>query len=194
MGRLLEFITDFGDSAVTLPLAVAIFAYLIWGRWYRAALRWGLAVGGCGLAMALLKLGLLACGAPPLLATLRSPSGHAAMAAVVYGGLAGLVASRCRREWLALPYAAAQLLIMAIALSRIALLAHSPLEVMVGLGVGTVFATLFTLGLGEAPPTLPPFRWLLGVAAAVLLISHGLRLQIEEPLRALAPGFWMACP
>jgi len=191
---MLEFITDFGDSAVTLPLALAVLACLVWSRWYGAALRWGLAVAGCGLAMALLKLGLFACGSPPPLAALRSPSGHAAMAAVVYGALAGLVAVRCRRDRQALPYAAAHLLIMAIALSRIALLAHSPLEVIVGLAVGTAFATLFTLGLGEAPPTLPPLRWLLGLAAAVLLAAHGLHLRIEEPLRSLAPGFWLPCP
>ena len=67
MGQTLKFITDFGDSAVTLPLATVVLAYLVWARWYRAAVGWGLAVAGCGLAMAMLKFGLLACGAPPLM-------------------------------------------------------------------------------------------------------------------------------
>ncbi len=195
MGALVEFITDFGDSAVTLSLATVVLGYLLAVRWFRGALGWGLAIAVCGLAMVLLKIGFLACSALPLQTALRSPSGHAAMSAVVYGGLAGLVASQCRREWLALPYAVAHLLVMAVALSRIALLAHSPQEVMVGLGVGAVCATLFNLGLGAPPTSLPPLRWLLGAAVATLLLTHGLRLQIEGSLQALVPDLRaMLCP
>ena len=186
MGRLMEVVTDFGDSAVTLPLAAAVLAGLLGVRWFRAALVWALAVAGCGIAMLALKIGFIACGALVLQGALRSPSGHAAMSAMVYGGLAALVACRCRREWQALPYGAAQLLIMAIALSRVAVQAHSPFEVMVGLGVGTGFATMFALGLGSPPPMLPPAPWLIGLAAAVTLIAHGWRFQIESSLQALA--------
>ena len=184
----MEFITDFGDSAVILPLSAAVMLCLVWGRWFSAALRWGLAVGGCGIVMVALKIGFLACAAQSFQGLLHSPSGHAAMSATVYGALAGLVAARCRREWVVLPYAVAHLLIMAIALSRIAVLAHSPLEVMVGLGVGTLFATAFTIGLGP-PPSSAPSRFEMGVGVAtVLTVTHGARLQIEAILMSLAFG------
>ena len=190
-----EFITDFGDSAVTLPLALMVLLYLLWARWFRAALCWGLAVGACGVVMAVLKIGFLACAAPPLQLILRSPSGHAALAATVYGGLAGLVAAQCRREWMVLPHAVAQLAIMAIALSRVAVLAHSPEEVMVGLGLGTTLATLCTLALGPAPAGMPPLSRLFGLAAVIVTVTHGLRFQIEGTLQTIAPALRdVLCP
>ena len=185
---LLEFVTDFGDSAVTLSLALAVLLYLLWTRWFRAALCWGLAVGACCVAMAGLKISLLACAGPPLQLILRSPSGHAALAATVYAGLAGLVAAQCRREWRVLPHAVAQLAIVSIALSRVALLAHSAEEVMVGYGLGVTLATLATLALGAVPAGMPPLSRLIGLTAVVLTVSHGTHFQVESTLQTLAPA------
>ena len=195
MQPVLGFITDFGDSAVTLSLALVVVLYLLWARWFRAALCLGLAVVACGVAMAVLKISLLACAGPPLQLVLRSPSGHAALAATVYGGLAGLVAAQCRRERVVLPFAVAQLVIMAVALSRVAVLAHSPEEVMVGLGLGTTLATLCTLSLGPAPTGMPPLSRLLGLMVVILTVTHGTRLQIEATLQTFAPALRnVLCP
>lgn len=191
---MVEFLTDFGDSSVVLPLAVVVLIYLLAIGWHRVALKWGGAVVGCGALVVGLKLGFLACGSP-LLASLRSPSGHAAMSALVYGMLAGLVASRCRRDWVALPYAVSHLLIMAITLSRIEIKAHSPLEVMVGLGVGATFATLFNLGLPSEPPKGLTVRWLLVLVLVVLMATHGFRLPVGEPIQSLALDMQrLVCP
>ncbi len=178
----MSFITDFGDSAVVLPLAMAVLVSLLWSRWFKAALAWGLVVVGCASLMLVLKLVFLACPVSVLQGVLLSPSGHAAMSATVYGGMAGLLASQCRREWMVVTYAVTHMLVMAIALSLIAVRAHSPLEVMVGLGLGTVFATLFTLSLG---PRLAGGAYLPGLgigAALVLTATHGAHFQIESVL------------
>ncbi|MBV8776996.1 MAG: hypothetical protein JO258_07350, partial [Alphaproteobacteria bacterium] len=94
MHALWVFVTDCGDSAVTLPLALLTLIYLaaIAGR--RAALCWLLAVGAAAIAIGLLKLAFGACG--PMAGVIVSPSGHTAMSTAIYGSFAVLAS---RRLW-----------------------------------------------------------------------------------------------
>ena len=80
----MNFLTNFADEAVVLPLAVGVTIALYALGWRRGALAWAVAVGGTLALMLALKLVEFACG-PSLL---RAPSGHTAAAAVVCGGLA----------------------------------------------------------------------------------------------------------
>ncbi|MCW3475589.1 hypothetical protein OL599_13475, partial [Rhodovastum sp. RN2-1] len=90
------FVTDFADQAVVLPLAVAIALSLWLAGWGRGALAWCAAIAATFAAVGALKLAVFAFGAPPVLPDLRSPSGHTAAAALVYGGLAALLAAQAR--------------------------------------------------------------------------------------------------
>jgi membrane-associated phospholipid phosphatase len=190
------FVTDFGDSAVTLPLGALTLIFLLASGWRRAAFAFLLAIGCAGLAIGLLKLLLVSCGKPLVGAALTDPSGHVAMSASTYGSLALAVGRSLPvrlRPWLG---AAAALLVAGIALSRILLLAHSPAEVAVGLAVGLLSILVFraALGPGEAPPLR--LAWFALGAIAVAAAMHGTRWPIEQWIKAVAHfirGRWPGC-
>ena len=186
MIQVWSFITDFGDSVVTLALSVVVLGYLLTLRRHRAACSWALAVGGCGLATIFLKIALRACSPPDLAAGVASPSGHAAASATVYWSLATVVAQEMRRDGRLLAWILAALATTAIAVSRIALGAHTPAEVLVGLVVGSFFAWLFTRCLRSEAGPHPHAYWALGLAAITVAVLHGGRWPIEESLRRVA--------
>ena len=173
-----NFLTDFADEAVVLPLAVAVGVALLVLGWRRGAVAWTLAVGGTLGLMLVLKLAGWACG-PPLW---RTPSGHAAAAAVVCGGLALLVV---RRDC---PYRALIIAVLAAAVvgtSRLLLGAHSLPEVLVGGAVGIAGASLLARLAGPPPQGLRA-RWVAAVVVAVLVLFHGTRLPAEAHIGGLA--------
>ncbi len=178
-------VTDFGDSAVTVPLALFCTAYLLLARRHRAALALALTSGGAALVILLLKLALQSClpergGAP-----LTSPSGHAALSAAVYGGLALLLSQgSARRPLLALT----ALLVAGIAVSRLALEAHTPPEILLGLAVGGGFSLLMARLIRGEPAFRPQRRPLLALTALTLLAPYGLRSPAEQAIRQIARG------
>ena len=187
---LAQWLTDLADGAVLLPLAALVTAALALQGRRRLAAVWALSVGGTLGLMLLLKLAIAGCGAwlGPL--GLRSPSGHTASAAVVYGGLIAMLAGL--RGWdAALPGLAVA---AAIAATRIVLQVHSLADVMLGAGVGVggsvVLAQLAArCEVRGVPGTARRRRLgtagllLGGVVLAVAL--HGDHLHVEDRIRAL---------
>jgi membrane-associated phospholipid phosphatase len=177
-------LTDFGDSAVVLPLACVILIWMFLVEGWRPAALWAGAVVLCAAVTALLKLYFSACTAAG--AALHSPSGHSSMSALVYGGLAVIIALELggwRRN------AAVILgvgLAIAIGVSRIVLGVHTELEVLVGLAAGLAVLTAFV----PVYLRVKPFHvrhWHLDVAAAVtVFVLHGQVLTIEPLLQRLA--------
>jgi membrane-associated phospholipid phosphatase len=172
------FITDFADEAVVLPLATAVGLALLLIGWRRGALAWSVVVGGTLATTLAIKILSLACGPHQL----RSPSGHTAAAAVVYGGLAFIAAQGDRPLIAQIAAVAAALLIGA---SRLALGMHTALEVVLGATVG--YVGVLALGrLAEGPPSDLNLRWALPPALLVLLIFHGMHWNVEYEIRQLA--------
>jgi len=173
-----NFLTDFADEAVVLPLALAVGVALLVLGWRRGAVAWLLAVGGTLALVLLLKVAGWACG-PPLW---RTPSGHAAAAAVVCGGLALLVVRRdCPHRALLIAVFAAAV----VGTSRLLLGAHSFPEVLVGGAVGIAGASLLARLAGPPPQGLRA-RWVAAVVVAVLVLFHGTRLPAEAHIGGLA--------
>lgn len=173
-----NFLTDFADEAVVLPLALAVGLALLVLGWRRGAAAWMLAVGGTLGLVLVLKLAGWACG-PPLL---RTPSGHAAAAAVVCGGLALVVVRRDR------PHRALFIAALAAAVvgaSRLLLGAHSLPEVLLGGAVGVAGASLLARLAGPPPHGLRA-RWVAAVVVAVLVLFHGTRLPAEAQIGGIA--------
>lgn len=113
------------------------------------------------------------------------PSGHAQLAATLWGG----VAAQVRRPWL---WVAAVTLAVLIAVSRLALHVHYPLDVVAGLLLGTAFA----LWAGRAAfPTLGVAHWLPAALALVVaaFVPAGAPREFGTGLGLLA-GFWLARP
>ena len=174
------FITDFGDLAVTLPIAAMILVWLLRSAESRLlAGAWALAVVMCGGAIGLLKVYFSACST----SIVENPSGHVGMSTLVYGGLALMVAVRWRRT--AVPVTAAGLgIIAAIAVSRVMLGAHDTAEVLVGLAVGAAALAIFAKALIQDLPVVPA-KPILASVVLIIVLLHGQQVQAEQLIRTI---------
>jgi membrane-associated phospholipid phosphatase len=180
----MKFLTDFGDSAVLLPLSLAILIWLSFARSIRTGVWWGAALIICGAGIGLLKMLFFAC--PPD-GDLESPSGHTALSALVYGGLAAILASDMRSKWLRRAIGAiAFLFILAIACSRLALQMHTLPEVVTGLAIGAAVLALFVFHYRRTPHKHGRVLPLLLAASITVAILHGHRLTPESRLHSFS--------
>jgi membrane-associated phospholipid phosphatase len=188
------FVTDCGDSAVMVPLALltAIFLFVAGSR--RLAIFWCVAVGGSAVAIALLKLAFGGCGYPLTRFAIASPSGHSALSTAVYGALTLLVAANLNRRWRVFVYAGAAILIVGIALSRVVLHDHNLAEIVIGLTVGAGGVAVFRAGIRQGQAPTLRLGWLLLGAVAVVVVMHGTRWMIEPAVHRLAGSFRFALP
>lgn len=188
------FVTDWGDSAVTVPLALLTLVFLVAARHRRSALFWVSAIVGCAVAIGTLKLIFGACGQRIPLGHIVSPSGHTAMSTAIYGSFALLVAARLPSSRRLAIYAIAAAAIVGIALSRLVLHEHNLPEIALGWLVGGGALVFFGAGLRrEAAPPLP-LQWLLACGAVLIAVLHGTRWMIEPTLHRLAWDFRLVLP
>lgn len=191
------FVTDFADAAVILPVALTVAVLLALLDWRRGALGWSAGVMAALAAVLLGKLALFACSGGSH-ALLRSPSGHTASAAVVYGGALALPASRivahAERAWvwssLILATLFGGLAAVVIGASRLLLGVHSVDDVLTGGGCGVIGLWLMLWLTGPMPPRLvrrQPLTATLGMMliGAIVLLLHGERLPIEPMLHVI---------
>lgn len=172
----MNFITDFADQAVVLPVAFAVGLALLAQRWWAGALAWGVTIIGTFAVMLLLKLLLIPCGAEQI----HTPSGHVAAATVVTGGLAAMLR---RRRGVVLPVALLAAII--IGASRLLLEVHTWPEVTVGALVGMAGASLMPRLAGAPPPTLSVSH-LVVIAVLVAAVFHGLHMPAEAQIHSTA--------
>lgn len=180
MHRLVLFITDFGDSAVLVPLAAVTMAFLFVWRRPRLALGWGLSIAGCAAAIGALKLALA--GVPEV----ASPSGHVAMSTAVYGGFVALLGASLAPLERRAAALGAVLAVAGIAVSRLVLHEHTVAETAIGLVVGLAALGVFRSVLAVAAPGRLPAVWLCGAALGVIVLMHGTRWPVERAIHALA--------
>ncbi|HYM72686.1 MAG TPA: phosphatase PAP2 family protein [Stellaceae bacterium] len=194
MPSIWVFVTDCGDSAVTLPLAALALFCLVATRQRHLAFAWLLMVAGCAAAIGALKLWFGACGSSIGIPAIVSPSGHTAMSVAIYGGLTLLIGATLRPAPRAATYAVAMMLVVAIAISRLVLHLHDAAEVAVGLVTGLIALTGFAVAMrGQAVPESLAIR-LLGWGLPVIVLMHGTRLMVEPALNRVAGAFRLVLP
>jgi membrane-associated phospholipid phosphatase len=186
LSSIWSFITDFGDTAVTVPLAILMLCFLVIAKEWRLALAWALAILGCAGVIGGLKLILDACGSSIATSGLGSPSGHTAMSAAVYGGFAAVVGVNLAPPARAALVVGAVALIVAIPLSRVVLHAHTSIEVVVGLAVGLPAAAIIILATLAIRREQLPIPWLAAAAFGLVLLFHGKRWPAELEIHHLA--------
>jgi membrane-associated phospholipid phosphatase len=179
--KLMNFLTDFADQAVVLPIVLAVALVLAVLGWWRGALAWLAAIGMTFVAILVLKLGFMAC--EPVFGpwALRSPSGHTAAAAVVAGGLAALLSGR-----ILIVLSVAALAAASVGATRVVLGLHSVPEVVLAAVVGIAGAAGLSW-LAGSPPMRRPVP-LLAVAAALAVLLHGARLPAEGAIWRASQG------
>jgi membrane-associated phospholipid phosphatase len=180
MRELVEYLTDFADQAVILPLVLAVAITLAIQGWRRGAVTWIAVVAATFGATLAFKLMFLACS--PLFEPIdvHSPSGHVSAAVVVSGGLAAMLT---RRGTNILP--AALVAACVIGISRLVLGAHSLPEVIVGALIGLAGAAIM-LRLARRPPEGVRAAPVMAVVVVVAAVFHGLHLPAEAAIRHTA--------
>jgi len=186
-------LTDFGDSAVTVPLAALTLIFLAAAREMRVALGWVLAIGGCAIVIGALKLIFGACAHRLALANIVSPSGHTAMSTAVYGSLALLIGAVLPRYRRAI-YVGAAIFIGGIAVSRAVLHEHDIAEIVVGLLVGLGAAASFHEILRRPDAPALPVTWFALCALGLVAMMHGTRWIVEPVVNGLAVAVRRALP
>jgi membrane-associated phospholipid phosphatase len=189
-----NFVTDLGDSAITLPLTALTIVFLLFSRWTRAAVVLALAIGGCALMIGMLKLVFQSCSHRLIDDGVLNPSGHMAMSTAVYGSLAALLSCSLSARFRWLPIALAGLLAGAIGISRVVLHAHTATDVACGFVIGLVAAILFDRLLRAEPVTRLQVSWLSFAALAVIAGMHGSRWTIEDSVHRMIAAFRHAVP
>ncbi|HXQ52378.1 MAG TPA: phosphatase PAP2 family protein [Stellaceae bacterium] len=178
------FLASFGDAVVVLPVAAVTLLWLATLVGRRVAMTWCWAVLLAGGATALLKIWLSGCATP--IDGLESPSGHTSMSTVVYGGLT-LVAASEAESWPRVALGAAgAALVLAIAVSRVTLGAHSAIEVVVGLVIGGAALALFARAYLRDRQAGRPIWPLLTAGIILALALHGHSAELEPLWRRIA--------
>lgn len=187
----MHFLTDFADQAVVIPLAVAVAVALLAAGWRRGAVAWIVVIPATLLTVMAAKMFVVTCGPLLPLHGLRSPSGHTASAAAVYGGLLSLLLPEPRRglrRVIAVVLIAGMFAII-FGGTRLALHVHTRADVVAGALLGIAGALVLARLAGPRPAgmraTVP-----LATALAVVLVFHGQHIRAEDKIDHLSRLIW----
>ena len=183
-------ISDLGDAAMTLPLAVACCAWLAMSlSGWRAALAWLTPLCAGMLMVGLTKILYAGCGLQIPAIGFRVISGHTMLASAVWP-MAFLLASRSgtstdTRAALMLGFLLAAL----IGIARVFDQAHTTSEVIAGWALGAVVTVIFVRWkhMPVLPPRLRPFA-----IVSMLLVSaaaYGHHAPIQTAIESYSPIF-----
>lgn len=162
-------VTRLGEMQLMLPIGLALIAWLAWSDERQRAMSWlALLLAAVGITTAS-KIAFIGWGIGSASLNFTGFSGHAMHAAAVFPLLMGCVTAGAAR-WVRLGAVCFALALAAlVALSRIAIGAHSPSEALLGFLLGALASGL-ALTLGRPPHSHLP-RWLLATVIAALLLN-----------------------
>jgi len=173
-------ITDLGDSAVMVPIALVIAAWLSASGAWRGALAWLVLFGTGAFLVICTKVAYLAWGFGVEALDFTGISGHA-MSATAVLAVAGYVLG-CRRSVVVAACASllGYLSGVAIGVSRVALGNHSPCEVVAGCVLGGCVAAAAIGVLRQRPGLAAAPAAFAATALALILVLHGHRAPSEN--------------
>jgi undecaprenyl-diphosphatase len=172
--ELMIAITMMGDGLVISALAIAIVAWLVWHRSYRAALAAAAVILAGKIFVPIMKTLIQRARPIELYQGAEGysfPSGHATMAALTFGVLAVLVSHSMGRWGRAVVYASCGLVVIAIAYSRVYLGVHWLSDVLGGMLFGAVMAAVYGVVIEAVPPRRIRALGLMGAAFFIFLVA-----------------------
>ncbi len=173
-----DIITHFGDNGFLVAMIAVSSIYLLMNGARKTAAY--VVIGPVCVAAAVLVLKLLFIGCSQQQAmAVYSPSGHAAMAAIVLGSLAVVASLPLSGLSRLVPFAAVLPLIAGVSISRVVLGMHSLKEVVMGLVLGAIFCAggFFLVGRDMPAPPKPKVFYVLVLGAGVLFF--GVHVPVE---------------
>ena len=187
-GWFIEFVTDFADQAVVLPVAISVAVALYISGWRQGAMVWGAVTVATLALMLVLKLGFGACGHLLLDGRIQSPSGHTASAGLIYGSLLGLLVERIFRQR-TFSILVVLGVVAIVGVTRVLLGAHSTAEACLGASIGVCAALLIIKYMGE-PTKRGKLALALLPALGLIFLLHGLHLPAEAAVHSVRYEFW----
>jgi membrane-associated phospholipid phosphatase len=184
MDLLVSSITHIGDAALLIPASALLVAYLAYRRSPDHARLWLATLALCGFLTLALKVIFSACATGLATFALRSPSGHTSLSLTFYG-CAAVMASvdKTRATQLAMVAVSVGL---AVALTRIALNAHTTNEVLTGLLIGGLCVAWFGKRYFALRPIILPWPALVAAVALLAVATHGVHWDFEWLARRIA--------
>lgn len=190
---VMVFFTGLGNQQLLAVVLAGGVAWLLWQGRTQAAVHWLITYLCAGLLTWILKVTTAIERPLESIAGHSFPSAHTSMSLVVYGFLALLIARELplARRWL--PYSAAGMLILLIALSRVYLGAHWFSDVLAGLSLGIFWVTLIGIAYDRHRAPVLPVRQLLLVTGVLLLVvgSWQTRQHFSRELALYEPRIQM---
>ena len=180
--RIMVVVTELGDAFVTTAVTLAVLAWLLWRRTWRAAGFWLGAIACATLFTNLLKVMLHMPRPVDLYAgwsAFSFPSGHATVNTVLYGFLALLFAHELPPRWGRTGTIAAAILVALIAFSRLYLGAHWVSDVVAGVAFGTAWTAVFGIIYLRRNPSKVNAGGLAIMTMATLLLAGGLHVGMQ---------------
>lgn len=172
---IMQCISLLGQKQVIVPVALALFGWLLWVKRTRAAFHvLGLVVLAAGSIFTLKHLfqSLRPWGILQSPETFSMPSGHTTLSATIYMGIACLLVSgRTKRRWLI--YMPAVIIVALIGISRLYLGAHWLTDVLAGWLLSTALIIFVMLSYRRQAEQLLPIGKITLVCFAALLVSYG---------------------
>lgn len=189
-------LTDFGDAAVLLPVAIVLLIWLaaLPKKGGTAAAWWGLSLALCIGVTALLKIYLYRC---PDGSELRNPSGHVSLSVLVYGAIATILS----RQVIGWPRVAVvcgtAVWVFAISASRVVIEAHTWPEVLAGFAIGGASLAVFARNYPRHASETASVRRMFVAVLMVVALLHGHTLFAEDILHRFSAYLGLApivCP
>ena len=182
-------ITDLGDAAVTLPLALTTGLWLLQSTGWRVALRWALCLAAAAALVLASKLLHTGCGTVLERFDMRVISGHAMLSSAVWSVFLGLLLRSLRASWRQVGFVLGLMLAALICFSRVRLGAHTPAEVIAGWLLGGAVAFWVLRACRDAPKRLGKCL-IAGVALLGLCtVAYGRHAPFQQILWHYSPYY-----
>lgn len=187
--HLMLFVTGLGNAWVLYSFTLFSCLWLLWKRYWRAAIHWIITIVSVGLLTHAVKLYTMV-ERPPMISRdvlgYSFPSGHASLSVAAFGFLAVIFARELRGNWRWVPYSMAMLLVTAIGFSRLYLGAHWFSDVIGGWSLGAAWVAL--MGIAYRHHTAYPvsLRVFAPLTLAILVMVTGLYSHQYSQRDALA--------
>ncbi|MEN8206851.1 MAG: VTT domain-containing protein [Pseudomonadota bacterium] len=177
------FITQFGDQTLLAFVIAGSSAWLFWKRDTKAAWHWLAVYVATGLLTWLLKSTVHIDRPVDFQTGFSFPSAHTSMSLAVYGFLALMIARELPvpRRWI--PYSAAGLIVVLIAMSRLYLGVHWFSDILAGFSLGLAWVALIGIAYDRHPAPPLPVKRLLTVTLLLMTVTgiwHTQRFYTQE--------------